>query len=142
MKMRNCLRRCALCAALLACILLLCGCNAQELSSLRSFSAPYVGVYECTYAKFGRHDVFEDYREITLTLEESGAFTVSAVKKSGKEEKARGKYEYDEESSILCFFLQIGSKIWRRGCAVHNGRFVLSDTFAGKTLVMKFEVKA
>lgn len=140
--MRNCLLRGVLCAALLVCVLSLGACNAQELSSLRAFSTPYVGAYECMYAKFGQRDVFEDYREITLTLEESGAFVLSAVKKSGKEEKTRGKYEYDEEKDMLCFFLQIGSKIWRRECAVHNGSFVLSDTFAGKTLVMKFQVKA
>ena len=140
--MRNCLLRGVLCAALLVCLLPSGGCNAQELSSLRAFSTPYVGAYECTYAKFGQHDVFDDYREITLTLEESGAFVLSAVKKSGKEEKARGKYEYDEKKDALCFFLQIGTKIRRRECAVRNGRFVLSDTFAGKTLVMKFQVNA
>lgn len=139
--MRNCLLRGALCAALAICLLSLGGCNAQELSSLRAFSTPYVGAYECTYAKFGQRDVFDDFREITLTLEESGAFTISAVKKTGKEEKARGRYEYNEEKDMLCFFMQIGSKIWRRECAVYRGRFVLSDTFAGKTLVMKFQVK-
>ena len=141
MKIRNTLLRGAICAVMAAILLSFCACNAQELSSLRTFASPQVGAYECTYAKFGRRDVFEDFREITLTLESGGAFTLSAVQKTGKVEKARGKYEYDDESETLYFLLQTGRTLHRRACVVQNGKFVFSETFAGIPLVLKFQAK-
>ena len=44
------------------------GCNAAELSSLRSFAKPYIGAYECTEARFGGRDLLQEFPSVVLNL--------------------------------------------------------------------------
>ena len=76
-------------AALMTAFLLLClcGCDIQELSTLRAFAKPFEGEYRCEYARYGEKDLLESYRAVTLSLE-GGTFTLTAVPVRGRKKTA------------------------------------------------------
>ena len=116
------------------------GCNAAELSSLRSFSKPYVGAYECTEARFGGRDLLEEFPSVILTLEEGGTCVLEAVSAGGRKHTAKGRYEYGEGDNIL-FTATVRGKKYSKNVVLDNGCFVIEQMFAGQKLFLKFEVK-
>ena len=129
-------------AASLAVLLLLavCGCNAAELSSLRSFAKPYVGTYECTEARFGGRDLLQDFPSVVLTLEPGGTCVLEAVSSKGKKHDAKGNYVYREGDNIL-FTATVRGRKYSKSVVTENGCFVVEQMFAGQKLFLKFQVK-
>lgn len=140
-KMRKSSMHCFLIVMMLWACTLFVGCKAEEMSTLRTFSAPYRGAYECMYAKFGEKDLFEEFRELTLTLEANGSFTLCAVTKKNEVKETQGQYEYEEQREILHFTVRYGGMKFRKSCPLQNGSFTISENFAGKTLILKFRSK-
>ena len=116
------------------------GCNAAELSSLRSFSKPYVGAYECTEARFGGRDLLRDFPSLVLTLQEGGACVLEVVSADGRKRTAKGSYEYGEGDNIL-FTAVVRGKKYSKNVVLDNGCFVIEQMFAGQKLFLKFEAK-
>lgn len=116
------------------------GCNAAELSSLRSFARPYLGAYECTEARFGGRDLLQDFPSVVLTLEEGGTCVLEAVSADGRKHTARGSYEYVEGDKIL-FTAAVRGKKYSKNVALEDGCFVIEQMFAGQKLFLKFEAK-
>lgn len=128
-------------AALVCACLLLAACDVQSLSSLRSFSKPWQGAYECVYARCCGADLLENYREVVLTLEEDGHFTVEARPKEGETSRAAGRYEYDESSGTLTFYARWRGKRYSQSCTLENGSFLLSRRLAGLDIAAKFQMR-
>ena len=116
------------------------GCNASELSSLRSFAKPYIGAYECTEARFGGRDLLQEFPSVVLTLEDGGTCLLEVVSASGKKRTAKGHYEYGEGNNLL-FTATVRGKTYSKNVAMENGCFVVEQMFAGQKLFLKFEVK-
>ena len=129
-------------AAAMAVLFLLAamGCNASELSSLRSFARPYLGAYECTEARFGDMDILKEFPSVVLTLEEGGTCVLEAVSAGGKKHTAKGSYEYGEGNNIL-FTATVRGRKYSKNVVLDNGCFVIEQRFAGQKLFLKFEVK-
>lgn len=128
-------------AALAGACLMLTACDVQSLSSLRSFSKPWQGAYECVYARCCGADLLENYREVVLTLEEDGRFTVEARPKEGEPSRAEGRYEYDESAGMLTFYARYRGKRYSQSCALENGSFLLSRRLAGLDIAAKFQMR-
>ena len=134
------LRPLAACCAVLALCAVFCGCEVQNLSSLRSFSQPYWGEYVCDFAQLGGKDVLSSFRSIVLTLNKDGSFTLTAAPKLGKKIKAEGRCDYEEETGVLIFRGKFRGKECRKDVLVQDGCFVIEHTVAGKTLAMRFRI--
>lgn len=116
------------------------GCNAAELSSLRTFAKPYAGAYMCTEARYGGIDLLKEYPSVILTLEEGGTCTLEAVSAAGKKHTAHGSYEYGEGDNIL-FTATVRGRKYSKNVVFDGGCFVIEQMFAGQKLFLKFEVK-
>ncbi len=142
--LRLVLRKLAFCFALALILFsfpVLIACKTEELSSLREFSHPYTGEYVCKEGYYGDLDLLEKFRQIVLTLQPSGEFSLCAESKSGKTARARGNYQWNDEGTTLTLSVHFHGKTYRKTCPVTQGKFVLSDTLGGKTFVLKFENK-
>ena len=133
------IRGAAVCAAMF-CALAFAACNVSEMSSLRAFSKPYLGAYECTEARFGGRDILGEFRAVTLTLQEGGTFLLEIVPRHGERKTAAGKYEYGHGETIV-FTATARGKTYRKNIAFTGGCFVVEQMFAGQKLFLKFEVK-
>ena len=129
------------CLAAGACFLL-CGCNVQQLSSLRAFAEPWQGAYICEYARFGGADILQNYRQIVLTLQEDGRFSVEARPKEGRVQRAEGGYGYDEASGLLTFSARYRGRTFRQNCALQGGSFTLTRRFCGLDFCAVFRLRA
>ncbi len=136
--------RAALAAAMailcLSVCLCACGCRAEELSSLREFSKPYLGAYECTEAHFGGRDLLKDFPSVVLTLEDGGECVLEAISASGTKRTAKGRYEYGEGSNLL-FTASVRGKQYTKKVVYQDGSFVVEQMFAGRKLFLKFEAR-
>ena len=123
-------------AASLAVLLLLaaCGCNAAELSSLRSFAKPYVGAYECTEARFGGRDLLQDFPSVVLTLEPGGTCVLEAVSSKGKKHVAKGNYVYREGDNIL-FTATVRGRKYSKSVSLQRKLLVLLSPFRYRRIV-------
>ena len=126
------------CAALAAACLALSGCAVREMSSLRAFSKPYLGEYDCVYAECGGVDLLEDLREVVLALGEDGTFTVTAHPKQGEAHTATGRYEFEESSGVLTFHCGKGSRAVVQRCLLEGGTFTFVQNVAGLRLFARF----
>ena len=120
-------------------LLCLCGCDIQELSTLRAFAKPFEGEYRCEYARYGEKDLLESYRAITLSLE-GGTFTLTAVPVRGRKKTASGSYGY-EGGDTLAFRAKVLGREVRKALPFADGVIFLEQNFAGKKLVMRFKLK-
>ncbi len=120
-------------------LLCLCGCDIQELSTLRAFAKPFEGEYRCEYARYGEKDLLESYRAITLSLE-GGTFTLTAVPVRGRKKTASGSYGY-EGGDTLAFRAKVLGREVRKDLPFADGVIFLEQDFAGKKLVMRFKLK-
>ena len=126
------------CTALAAACLALGGCSARELPSLRTFARPYLGEYDCVYARCGGVDLLEDLREVVLALGEDGTFTVTAHPKQGEAHTATGRYEFEEASGTLIFHCGKGSRAVVQRCLLEGGTFTFVQNVAGMRLFARF----
>lgn len=141
MKKLNLFLRGAVLCAVLAASFLFSSCDVNSMSSLRSFAKPYAGEYVCTYARFGEKDLLEEFREIILTLEDGGNFLAELTPKRGPKLSATGSYEYGGEGNEILFTADLYGKRYSKAAVFENGRFTIEQTYAGKKLVLRFEVK-
>lgn len=132
----------AVSCAVFALACMLCGCEVQSLSSLRSFAQPYLGEYHCEYAQLGDKNILSSFRSIVLTLEKGGTFSFAATPKIGKKIKAEGNCEYDESTNTLIFRANFRGKECRKDVLWSAGKFTIEHTVAGKPLVMRFSIGA
>ena len=130
----------AVCFAVFALSCILCGCEVNSLSSLRSFAQPYLGEYHCEYAQHGDKNVLSSFRSIIVTLEEGGTFSLTATPKIGKKIKVQGNCEYDESTDMLIFRAKFRGKEYRKDVLLSAGKFTIEHTVAGKPLVMRFSI--
>ena len=132
--------KCTAAILAMAFVLVCGGCNAAELSSLRSFAKPYAGAYVCTEARFGGRDLLQEYPSVTLTLSEDGTCVLEATSSGGRKRTACGRYEYNGEDSIL-FSATVRGRKFTKNAAIERGCFVIEQQFAGQKLFLKFESK-
>lgn len=116
------------------------GCAAEELSSLRSFSGTYAGVYECEEATLNGVDLLETYREITLELREDGTFCVIASPAGENALHADGVYAFDETGGILTLQGQYGGRKFSKRCVYENGAFAIVHTMPGVRFAARFRM--
>ncbi len=135
------LRAVFVCLAAAVLALILCGCEVSSLSSLRSFSRPYLGEYICEHAQFGDTDLLPKFREIVLSLKDGGEFTLTALPKRGRKVSVSGTYEYSEENGMLTMRARVSGKDRRKDLLLQDGKFVVEHSFAGKKLIMKFKIR-
>ncbi len=131
-------------AVLAACIVIFavfCGFKVSELSSLREFSSPYLGEYECTEALLGGKDILKMFKTVTLTLEKEGRFTIVAKSKAGVRSEKSGTYAYEEETSELVFRAERKGKTYEKRAKLENGSFTVSQSLSGRELVLRFRAK-
>lgn len=139
--LRNIIRKTAAIAACLLLACALCGCEVNEMSSLREFSRAYLGEYECVEATLAGRDLLGLCRFVHLTLGKDGTFTVSAKSKTGISAKKTGGYEYDLETEELIFTAEHGGKRYEKRVPLVKGAFTVTHSLGGRELVLKFRVK-
>ncbi len=123
-------------------LVVLSGCSVAQLTSLRAFSQPWIGVYECTEAYYGEENVFSYVREILLTLEADDRFTVQIMPRLGTTIRGAGNYEYSEETGTITFWISSGGQTRRCSTVMQDGEFLLSHSFGEKTMRLRFVCKS
>lgn len=122
--------------ALLLLLVFFAGCETEKLTSLRTFSMPEMGAYQCVEARWGERDLLALYPKVTLTLRADGTFLFEAKPLLGKTVSREGGYSF-EDGAIL-FTAEESGKSHSLRVPLENGTFCISRTFGGETLFLKF----
>lgn len=128
-----------------ALIMLLPACSSAAADggkgSLKSITKPYIGVYECVYAKLGDRDFLEKYDFINISLTDGENIELSFKPKNGKKKSFEGTYEVDPDTrEFTCDIGVLGVK-YKEKTKIVNGKFTIVKNIASKPLIMRFEMK-
>lgn len=119
--------------------LLLAGCRAENLSTLKEISKPYVGVYACEEITLGGRDLKEKVEELTLELKGDGTFELSYRTAAGSEGGFAGNYTLDQERGEI----SLSSAQGRSGPHVfryEKGAVLIDHNLYGELLHAKFSM--
>ena len=112
--------------------------------NLKEITKPYLGVYECTQAKFGSKDVKSEFKSLTVELTSGGEFCLRYALKNGLRDERCCKYSYDEKTGEIILspdFLpkEIFGK--KNKVVLKDGTITAFIRFGRKNLVMKLTQK-
>lgn len=126
--------RCALSAGVAA--LLLSLSNAGK-GDLKEITKPYLGVYECTEARFGERDCLERFSYIKLELKADETFLLHFCEQGGKKQMQEGRYHYDHTRGVL----RLEGGGMKREFPLEKGILTVVIPFGERTIGLKFEQK-
>ncbi len=81
--------------------LLLTGCSAEDMSSLRDISRPYAAEYKCKKLQLGGEELLDRFESIKLTLGYFGDATLSYAEKGGATGEQTGRYTAEENAFLF-----------------------------------------
>ncbi|MBQ8685418.1 MAG: hypothetical protein IJ514_04530 [Clostridia bacterium] len=134
--MKKTVLKSSLCASLAALAMLFPGSKNSELTDI---TKPYLGFYECEYARVSGEDISEEFSYIRLELKADDTFVIYYSKKEGKEQRETGKYHYDKEKETICF--STADNAFKRSFSLKEGEIDIALRLGSKTLVAKFKQK-
>ena len=107
---------------------------------LKDVAKPYLGIYECTEAKFNEEDYLNRFSYIHLELKSDETFLLHYCEKGGKKRTEQGKYTYDREKGTVTLQGGVGSFL-KREFPLREGILTVVIPFGEQTLGLKFEQK-
>lgn len=107
---------------------------------VKEIGKPYLGVYECTSAQLGDLDLLAEFSHIHLELKKDEQFVLYYQTKSGKAERAQGKYFYDEEKQVITLQLA-NAKCFQREFPLKKGQLTITFPLGKRQLCLIFEQK-
>ncbi|MBQ7948139.1 MAG: hypothetical protein IJ284_00100 [Clostridia bacterium] len=107
--------------------------------TLKDITKPYLGVYECTEARWNEEDCLNRFSYIHLELKGDGTFILYYCEKDGEKRKETGRYHYDKEKSALTLMGRTG--MIKREFPLKEGVLTVNIAFGGDNLNMQFEQK-
>ena len=104
---------------------------------LKEIAKPYLGVYECTEAKWNEEDYLARFSYVQLELKEDGTFLLHYAETDGKRKTEKGRYTYDERKGLLT----LSGGGLRRQFPIKDGVLTVHLVFGDKNLIMQFQQK-
>ena len=114
--------------------------TACERTDLKDVASPYLGLYECTEARFGGKDLLNEFEYLELELEKEGTFILHYCAKNGQKGEETGTFEYDKESQLVKLTTRTHVYI-QREFPLREGILTISFKIGDQTLCLKFEQK-
>ena len=122
-------------------LILLSGCNAREIGSLKSITSPYIASYECTEAYYGEENILNKFDLIEINLVNKKQMELIYKLKGEDKCVIETEYTFDLDTRELSAEIGILGHKFRQTTTVKNGKFTISKSIGAKQLVMKFEAK-
>ena len=120
------------------CLFPVCGCDAENMTTLAEVSRPYVGEYRCEKLLLGGEDCMEGYEYVLLTLDREGNFQLSYLSREGAEGGYGGAYQMNREGDEITFTAKKGLLSVSRTFPLDNGTILIDVPFRGKLLHAEF----
>lgn len=118
---------------------LLCFTNIKD-SSLSDVTKPYLGEYECNYARLGDKEFLEGFSFVTLELKKDGTYLLSFQSKDGDKRTETGEYEYDGKRQTLRFSPRDKSAL-KKEFPLIDGVLTVSAQIGKQQLIVRFTQK-
>lgn len=114
--------------------------NALALTGLKDLSRPYLGTYECKYARLGEADLLEELDYITFSLLPSNIFKIEFRDKNGVKGLYRGHYTFSEKDKTITINENIFGKRVTKTFSAEHGAIEVNLKFGDEALFIKFEM--
>ena len=112
--------------------------SGSDIGGLKEITKPYLGVYECTEARFSQQDYLTRFDKIELELKADETFTLYYCEKGGCVHKETGRYRYDPEQECI----MLDGSIFKRKFPLKEGTLTLYFTIGKEVLTLRFEQKS
>ena len=119
--------------------LLLCMGNIKD-STLLDVTKPYLGEYECEYARLGDREFSDGFEFVVLELKGDGTYLLSFKEKGGEKHTETGEYEYDEKTKTLRFSPRDKSAL-KKEFPLIDGVLTISTQIGNQQLIIRFAQK-
>lgn len=114
--------------------------NALALTGLKDVARPYLGVYECKYARLGETDLLEELDYITFSLLHRDVFKIEFRDKNGVRGLYRGHYTFSEKDKTITINENIFGKKVTKTFSAERGTIQVNLKFGDEALSIKFEM--
>lgn len=119
--------------------LLLCFGNIKD-STLLDVTKPYLGKYECNYARLGDKEFCDGFEYVSLELNGDGTYLLSFKATDGKKHTETGEYAYNEKTKTLCFSPRDKSAL-KKEFPLIDGVLTISAQIGNQQLIVRFTQK-
>ena len=119
--------------------LLLCMGNIKD-STLLDVTKPYLGEYECEYARLGDKEFSDGFEFVTLELKRDGTYLLSFKQKDGEKHTETGAYQYDAKRNLLCISPRDKSAL-KKEFPLIDGVLTISAQIGNQQLIVRFAQK-
>lgn len=112
----------------------------KEEDGLKQITKPYLGVYRSEYIFFGKRDVSEEFRSVTVELTAKGQFILRYTTREGKSDEKISAYTYDEKTGEVALSSDFGirdTKALKCNIKAKKGRMTVLVRYGNRTLLVK-----
>ncbi len=121
-----------------AALLLLTGCDVEEMSSLKDISKPYAAEYRCSRLQLGGEDLLGGFERVALALSYGGDFRLYYRGKDGSEGEYRGGYLVGEEAHTITLSVPSEGEEKTFVFPYEKGKVIMRIPADGKLLYAEF----
>ncbi len=112
----------------------------KEEDGLKQITKPYLGVYRSEYIFFGKRDVSEEFRSVTVELTAKGQFILRYTTREGKSDEKISAYTYDEKTGEVALSSDFGirdTKALKCNIKAKKGKMTVLVRYGNRTLLVK-----
>lgn len=114
--------------------------NALAMTGLKDIARPYLGTYECKYARLGEEDLLDTLDYIRFELLPKDIFKIEFRDKNGVKGLYRGHYTFSEKNGEITINENIFGKKVKKTFSAENGAIQVNLKFGDVPLSIKFEM--
>lgn len=114
--------------------------NALAMTGLKDIARPYLGTYECKYARLGEDDLLKSLDYIRFELLPKDVFKIEFKDKNGVKGLYRGHYTFSEKNGEITINENIFGKKVKKTFSAENGAIQVNLKFGDAPLSIKFEM--
>jgi len=114
--------------------------NVMAFTGLKDIARPYLGTYECKYARLGERDLLEELDYITFALTPKNIFKIEFRDKNGVKGLYRGHYSFSEKDKTITINENIFGKKVTKTFIAERGTIQVNLKFGDEPLAIKFEM--
>ena len=107
---------------------------------MKEITKPYLGVYRSEYIFFGKRDVSEEFKNLTVELTAKGQFILRYTTRAGFSDEKISFYTYDEktgELSLASDFALREPKALKCKITVKKGKMTVLVRYGNRNLLVK-----
>ncbi len=130
----------SICLLLTCCALLLCGCDVNEMTTLKELSRPYTGEYQCKTLRLGDEDLLPMFESLRLGLDGNGTFELCWRDTFGGEGSFAGDYKLSEEEETITLSAVRGGRERTFVFPYEHGAVQIGLLFGGKPFYAEFSM--